>query len=427
MTFQSKYVESTSLVIDRDPESLKKLMEFICISLFKVFVSNNASLNNLRIKIDNSCGQFLFETCEIISHNPRFISDVEILNLEFDHLDLKLKLIQPFLESLPSFFSSIKHLNFCSNYYDETLSNNITNIIQSQKQLLSFSLSFTYNNVNALYPSKNLTSLHFFKCDFANLLSCEGHFGQKKLKSLSFMRCRGLTAQVFQQLFVIPTPFTPLKIKSLRVEDECSGIGLLIQEFGPYLEYLDLKLWEIADRKIALESIINYCDRIQYLCLAKFNHENIPQIYKLIAHNSQHLKYLTLHPTNVDGLQVSSSLLKGLGPTLPDSLEYLNLCLNVVPNDLYNFLCNIMHVGLKSLLAKNNHVCDVDTTFGVLKEFVMEKKIKHFAYHVNGYFNAKNLEHCKLDHLVNEFQHFAVMKRYGDLALGISDFDDNLY
>ncbi|CAI2173968.1 3109_t:CDS:1 [Funneliformis geosporum] len=235
------------------------------------------------------------------------------------------------------------------------------------------------------------------------------------------MRCEGLTAPVFQQLFIMPTP---LKVKSLRVEDACSGIGLLIQEFGPYLENLELKLWEIADREIALENIINYCDRIKYLYLAKLNHEDVPKLYKLITHNCKLLKYLTLHPTNTDGLQVCSNLLRDLGPKLPHSLEYLNLCLKIDPNDLYNFLCNIMHVDLKTLLFKNNHDNNVDITFGVLKEFVMEKKIKNFAYRVNGYFDSSNLEHCKLDYLVNEFQHFTEMKRYGDLILGISDFDD---
>src|SRR6266498_204864 len=105
---------------------------------------------------------------------------------------------------------------------------------------------------------------------------------------------------------------------------------------------------------------------------------------ELIIHINRHLKYLSLQikyhwSYNIENnLKISLMILKVLGQILPDSLEYLDLCLAIDPNDLKHFLDSYKHDGLNKLLIKNIHFVHIDTTFKVLKEFVEEKKIKRF-------------------------------------------------
>ncbi len=85
---------------------------------------------------------------------------------------------------------------------------------------------------------------------------------------------------------------------------------------------------------------MNYCDKMKFLHLSFIGLEkNIPRLYELITHTNKHLKYLSLQ-------FLPSFVLKGLGQILPDSLEYLNLELDVDPNDLKIFLNNCNHVML---------------------------------------------------------------------------------
>ena len=54
----------------------KKTMHFICISLFKLFMNNNASLNNLYIIMDDYLDDYVFEVYESILNNSKFISNI---------------------------------------------------------------------------------------------------------------------------------------------------------------------------------------------------------------------------------------------------------------------------------------------------------------------------------------------------------------
>jgi len=83
-----------------------------------------------------------------------------------------------------------------------------------------------------------------------------------------------------------------LKIKSLKVVGLISGINLLLQKVGPYLEHLELGIWEGEEK--AFEYIINSCDKIQFLYFYGICYEKIiPQLFKLI-HINKYLKYLSL-------------------------------------------------------------------------------------------------------------------------------------
>src|SRR6266542_1166735 len=67
---------------------------FICISLFKLFINNNVSLNSLYLS--NYCsGPGIYE---VILDNPKFISDIETLTISYSNVNLR----QPFFTSLSS-------------------------------------------------------------------------------------------------------------------------------------------------------------------------------------------------------------------------------------------------------------------------------------------------------------------------------------
>src|SRR6266542_3321453 len=269
-------------------------MNFICISLFKLFINNNASLNNLNIYMNDyhyNC-DFLLEIFELILNNSKFITEIENLTLKFYvHNEPPKFDVQILLATLPSLLSSIKHLDI---YVKNGLSTkNLPYLIRSQTQLSSLTLSFMTSNVLDAFKcfSNTLTSIKFNICDLTNILSFDGLRYLTQLKSLQFIGCKGLTTQVFQPLLDIPT----LKIRSLKIDDsQTSGIDLLIQKVGSYLEHLELSLDKCTERKNAFKSIVDYCDKIQFLYLDCIWFEDIPQIFKIITHLGGHLKYLYL-------------------------------------------------------------------------------------------------------------------------------------
>ncbi|CAI2169966.1 19648_t:CDS:1, partial [Funneliformis geosporum] len=96
------------------------------------------------------------------------------------------------------------------------------------------------------------------------------------------------------------------------------------------------------------------------------------------------------------------------------------------PNDLKVFLDNCRHVGLKKLLVKlvkNNYDDLIDETFSILKEFVVSKKVKYFAYELAYLFQQGNPKYKNLEKLASEVQLFVKMRKYSDLIVTISDYD----
>src|SRR5207253_11447690 len=133
-----------------------KMAKTFCTLLFKLFINNNASLNNFSINIPpDSNDNFFVEIYDSILKKPNFISNIENFILKSISPNL-----QPFLSSLPSLLSSIKNLNFylpvdlsSTRYYnfywsvDKILTKNLENIIQSQAQLSSLTLSVTQSAI----------------------------------------------------------------------------------------------------------------------------------------------------------------------------------------------------------------------------------------------------------------------------------------
>ncbi len=421
-------IENTSLEIKKNLVNSKKAKDFICISLFKLFINNDASLIDLIITYNDYYGLFFINIYQLILDNPKFISNVKNFTLNCSKFDS----IQHFLKSLASSLSSIRHLDI---YINRGLSTeNLANFIHSQTQLLSLSLwSKTITESAAslgafMYCSDTLVSLMFFHCDFTKILSFNRLKYLTQLRSLQFISCKGLTTQVFQPLLDIPT----LKIRSLKVIGQISGIDLLLQKFGSFLEHLELRLREYAERVKAFKSIRDHCDKLEFLYLYEIGYGNIPQLYNLIIHFNKHLKYLSLqnkyywwsNGSIENNLKISSMILKELGQILPDSLEYLDLCLIIDPNALKIFLNNYKPIKLNKLLVKNYNEKNIVITFNILKEFVREKKVKMFAYEVGDEFEPDDLEHQNLKKLASEVQPFVKMKRYDDLVVGFFDIID---
>ncbi|CAI2196122.1 3681_t:CDS:1, partial [Funneliformis geosporum] len=180
--------------------------------------------------------------------NAKFMSNVEKL-----HLWIEKNQTYPtsFLATLPSLIPSIKHLRIRAN------KNNLfaRNLIQSQAQLLSLSLS-KLNGIDFLDSFKcynTLTSIKFVNFNFANDFTYDGLKNLTQLKSLHFNKCDGITTQFLQPLLGITTP---LKIKSLKVVGFIQALDLLLQKIGSHLENLELNL--IVDNEAYFASIMRY-------------------------------------------------------------------------------------------------------------------------------------------------------------------------
>ncbi|CAG8612707.1 12742_t:CDS:2 [Funneliformis caledonium] len=385
-----------------EPAKLLVLLSTICELLFKLFISNDISLNSLYIKICHSQHALNVMIFNEICKKPKFLSDIKYFTLDFDRSKVIPHLPIPSFEDSPSAITSNKH----------------------------FTIYFIAYLMSALkYCSNTLTSIKFILCNFNDLPSLNGLNYLVHLESLQFKQCKGITVQVFRPLLDISTP---LKIKTLTLDGlsmEITFIQSLFQKIGSFLENLEIKL--VIERKIIYESIINHCNKVQFLHISEIEHVDIVQLFKLITHVRKHLKYLSLQiqnhrqPCLIESdyddqqLRVSSMILTNLGQILPDTLKYLELNLEIDPINLKIFLDNCKHiVGLNSLLVINKSQNDI--IFDVLKEFVREKKVTNFAYNVSALFSTH--DYYGRQYLDNEIHPF--VKPYSELIKRISNNND---
>ncbi len=78
LTFLCGYTENSSLNIKNTLLNSKDILDFICISLFKLFINNNVSLNNLNIRIDYY-NHFSFEICKIIRNLYQILKSLQLI------------------------------------------------------------------------------------------------------------------------------------------------------------------------------------------------------------------------------------------------------------------------------------------------------------------------------------------------------------
>ena len=274
------YTQSvTDTVVYFEYEKLK----VIYISLFKIFIENNASLNNLYMTCDRGSFNTWFEFGDIndmILDNPKFISEIKSFSFEYNmrsrQQDLK-PTVQKLLSSLSLLFTSIKHIEFaCCEGFEKGLAN----IIQSHSQLSSIVFNFLMVYpllLNGLkYSSNTLTSINFNYCRFDDNMKFDAisyltHLESLQLGSISSPRF-GLLS-ITQPLLSITTP---LKIKTLIITENLTRsindkllqlLKLLIQKIGSYIEILVLKIHENEPRKELFDTVIYSCEKIKFLHL----------------------------------------------------------------------------------------------------------------------------------------------------------------
>ncbi|CAG8736538.1 16708_t:CDS:2, partial [Funneliformis mosseae] len=280
------------------------------------------------------------------------------------------------LRSFLSLFTSIKKQTLSLNFIDNILlTNNLTNLIQSQANLSS--LTITASNNSSFHGLRHLT----------------------QLKSLHVIECLRLN-HVIQPLLDIPTP---LKINSLTISCKITTIvplQLLFQKIGPYLEHLELGIYNNIMREKALESVIEHCDKIKFLHLSNLNVIDNPRLFKLITNSSDHLKYLTLEYNNFN-LDNKADSLEGLGQLLTGTLEYLNLNLPFNPGSLRTFLNGYRGGRIKKLIIRNRNYNSTLDTSNALKDFVKTKNLDYLSYRIENEYYDDNVIHV-LEELIKE-------------------------
>ncbi|GBB85614.1 hypothetical protein RclHR1_01210022 [Rhizophagus clarus] len=428
----------------------KDISDVICTLLIKLFIKNNANLNNLNISI-LSQNNFFINLFEFIMKKKDFISDIKNLTISSKNIYLSPQ-FDDFLYSIPTIFSSIKNLNLNLKVNDTPLTKSLSDIIQFQSNISSITLSFTKSDIIYIfdtfkYCSNTLISLKFLECDFTNL-NISTFKGLKYLTNLKYfhlINCLGFKLHVIQPLLDIPTP---LKIKSLTITDgniSTNSIQLLLQKIGNYLEYLFLSIPIDFMRELVIDYIIHYCDKITFLHLNHIDYKNVPQICRLVTYFRNHLNYLTLEykfkffnsnaldllPTNTnkyENQKGSSVLLKELGRILPTNLNYLNLYLSIDPSQLNDFLIFCKYSGLKKLLIRNNNGDNLQNNLNLLKDFAVgNNNLDYFAYGIE-YSDTFKKNQPKLDILIKEIQPFEKlekMKNYEDSVISIFDFEED--
>ena len=351
-----------------------------------------------------------------MQRNPCFIINLKNFTFESCSFDEHPKFPRNFLTNLPSILPSLETLE---------ISVHMKNLIPSQKRLISLSLHSISVDHDLLYDLKHyrsLTCIQFIRCKFDEISSFDGFKHLTQLRSLHFIGCLGLTKPVFQSLLDFSTP---LKIKTLKVVGQILGVDLLLQKIGHYLEYLELGIYGIRisnTRKLAFYSIMNHCSQIRYLHLNEIDCFNVHQFRDIIIRFNRQLKHLSLrnenHCMQDKGfkLKLCSTILEGLDQILPDSLEYLELNLMIDPYSFKTFLDGFEPVKLRKFLVKNTNKRDINDTFDVLKNFVMEKKVNQMAYQVADFFSFSNVQHTNLERSINEIRPFIKIGRYNELV-----------
>ncbi|CAI2162573.1 2177_t:CDS:1 [Funneliformis geosporum] len=421
---QDKSIANLDLDIKEKSLKSRGMISILCVLLFKLFITKGATLNDLNMTICRNVEYYFIEVYTLILKNPNFVSDVENFTLTLPNTDFPINSSRDeILRSFLSLFTSIKKLTLPLNFVDNILlSNNLTNLIQSQANLSSLTIttSCIFMPDAFRHCSKNLTILKFHSCYFTDNLSFRGLKYLTQLKSLHVIECLRLN-HVIQPLLDIPTP---LKINSLTISCKITTIvllQLLFQKIGSYLEHLELSIYNNIMRGKALESIIENCDKIKFLNLNNLNVIDNPRLFKLITNSSDHLKYLSLKYNNYN-LGVNVDSLEGLGQILTGSLEYLNLCLPFNPGNLRSFLNSYRGGGIKKLIIRNKNYNTTHGTLNDLKDFVKTKDLNYLSYRIENEYYDDNVIHV-LEELVKEILIYVKMKNYEDLIVKISDFD----
>ncbi|CAG8692983.1 2613_t:CDS:1 [Funneliformis mosseae] len=430
---------------------LSKSTKFIYITLLKLLIQNNVTLNTFVMNLNYSSEQRHWnEVYELMLDNSNFFSKSKHLTINFSCTQSfyliqqnGLSKLQPFFSSLPFHCTSIKTLNL--QHISNDVSKDITSLVRSQSQLST--ISFKSVNIDLLHSFKflkdcsSLTSVIFNECNFRNGCKFEGFEFLTNLESLQFINCKSLTQNTIQPLVNIST----LKIRILTImftnkiymmlESDNPMANVLLERFGMGIECLTLSLNGNRSEEL-LVSALNHCERIRFLHLISISYKHVPHIFKIIKRHDNSLKYLTLEirehyrildtSTNDQNqtLDTSSNLLRNLGQHLPVKLRYLNLYLPVNDsNDLKTFFYECKAVELKTFLIRTRSNRNFDLMFDVITDFVKgSKSLEYLAYGSRyNVYNATYNYYKILGKKIKEAGSSVKLARYDDLVVKASD------
>ncbi|PKC56340.1 hypothetical protein RhiirA1_474142 [Rhizophagus irregularis] len=325
--------------------------DFICVSLFKIFVENEIELHVLDIEIPSYYSSCLDKILEFILQNTNFIQNIKNLNL------------------------------YINNHSDEMVIKDhiiqIVNLQQNLKKILLDNSNFSLYQSLLLSGNSNcsntLNTIIFYCIDFKYITNLDKIFDQLNvLESVHLAYCSSLNP-IFTQHLTRPFKLKSLYLKWGQQDDE--SLKLLLQKSGDYLE----NFGDILS-KIYLFDIIEYCKNIKFIYLGDIENQIIYPILNLIENIKQNLNYLSIC-IDIDDDICSSIMLQNLGQILPSKLEYLYFYIPIIASDFEIFLKNIQDTFIKKLVIHNLRNHDI---LPYIKKYIMKRKrIKYLAILTN--------------------------------------------
>ncbi|RGB26318.1 hypothetical protein C1646_770573 [Rhizophagus diaphanus] len=320
--------------------------DFICVSLFKVFVENEIELHGLDIEIPNFYSFCLDNILEFILQNTNFIQNIKNLNLYVNNNGfmvindriIQIVYLQQNLKKI-----SVGNSNFF--LYQSLLLSGNSNCSNTLNSIMFYCIDFNYiTNLDKIFDQLNvLESVHLAYCSSLNPIFTQHLTRQFKLKSLY--------------------------LKWGQQDDD--SLELLLQKSGDYLENLC-----VFSTKLYLHDIIKYCKNIKNIYIGNIENQIIYPTLNLVENIKQNLNYLSIDIDIVD-IKCGSIMLQNLGQILPSKLEYLNLCIPIIASDFEAFLKNIQDTFIKKLLIHNLLGHDI---LPYIKKYIMKRqRIKYLA------------------------------------------------
>ncbi|CAB4435103.1 unnamed protein product [Rhizophagus irregularis] len=448
----------------------------IFLLLIKVFIENEAKLHTFEIEIAFKylmSRKFFNSIFKLILQNPKFISNIKNLKLNFNEEIVKYKFDYEFLKCFYYHCNSISSLHIRFFEYGSfrhnhmTIENQLSQIINSQKNLEKIIFAHDRKYLNPYYPllynsiplyniignsnsTNSLKIIIFYGINFEKTLHIKKAF--KQLNGLEFihiLECLIFNSNFIQQIIDLNKPF---KLISLFIKDEfrfnsdenrnlqVELMQLLFQKFGEYLE--NIRFASSVDGVIqyrALEFINNYCKRIKFFDIYTYSIQKVHIALDSVKIFGQNLNYFSIYvslccnETNESMIEMFLRLVH----VLPYKLEYLNLHFNThIRKNIWEvFLKNLKHIFIKKLLLKINNL--FDDILPYIKEYIMkEKRAEYLA--IEGFIaiqTSKNSTYWKKKELftmtdeLKEFESYNIkVKEYNNLYIKAYDkFIDEMY
>ncbi|RGB32940.1 hypothetical protein C1646_789486 [Rhizophagus diaphanus] len=354
-------------------ENLKfgnRYSNFICMSLFKIFIENEIELDNLDIEITNSN---LDDILELILQNVDFIQNIKNLNLY----------ICNYGKNMVTKDRVTRIVNLQRNLKEILLDDN--NIPLYQSLLLS-------DNSNC---SNTLKMILFYNIDFRNISNLDKIFERLNvLEFISIADCSSLNTNFIQQISNLTKPFRKLKSLFLKWRSQNDEtLELLLQKSGDYLENFGGSCQDFLFKR-HLPDVMKYCKNIKFLDLHEIDNQTIYPVLNIIKNIRHNLNYLTIGVVDYSYsdtyIECSSTILLNLGQILPSKLEYLNLCIFIKASDFEIFLKNIQYIFIKKLVIENLQSQDI---LPYIKKYIMKRqRIEQIAILTFGWMDLFNLK-----------------------------------